>query len=170
MLPISTFRATLAMNCWVLGDEGLHAAGRCNPRRCSCSVPSDRFPRRGVEEIVGVRLCGDPLPASGFRVERDVKAATPAAASSSCKEKLMSRIAKAAAVVAGTGAILVGGAGMAAADAGALGTAAGSPGVLSGNAAQVPVHVPANLCGNTVDVVGLLNPVFGNGCTISDGA
>ncbi|MGW0773185.1 chaplin [Streptomyces sp. NPDC002835] len=82
----------------------------------------------------------------------------------------MSRIAKAAAVVAGTGAILVGGAGMAAADAGALGTAAGSPGVLSGNAAQVPVHVPANLCGNTVDVVGLLNPVFGNGCTISDGA
>ena len=82
----------------------------------------------------------------------------------------MSRIAKAAAVVAGTGAILVGGAGMAAADAGALGTAAGSPGVASGNVAQVPVHVPVNLCGNAVDAVGLLNPAFGNGCTLSDGA
>ena len=54
----------------------------------------------------------------------------------------------------------------AAADAGALGTAAGSPGVASGNVAQVPLHVPVNLCGNTVDAVGLLNPAFGNGCAI----
>ncbi|GGT10857.1 membrane protein [Streptomyces kurssanovii] len=82
----------------------------------------------------------------------------------------MSRIAKAAAVAAGAGAILVGGAGMAAADAGALGTAAGSSGVASGNVAQVPVHVPVNLCGNTADVIGLLNPAFGNGCALSDGA
>ncbi len=41
---------------------------------------------------------------------------------------------------------------------------AGSPGVLSGNSVQVPVHVPINLCGNTIDVVGLLNPAFGNSC------
>ncbi|UYQ64115.1 chaplin [Streptomyces peucetius] len=81
----------------------------------------------------------------------------------------MSRIAKAAAIVAGTGAILAGGAGMAAADAGALGTATGSPGVASGNAAQVPVHVPLNVCGDSVSVIGLLNPAFGNGCTNSDG-
>ncbi|MFI2372850.1 chaplin [Streptomyces sp. NPDC018833] len=82
----------------------------------------------------------------------------------------MSRIAKAAAIVAGTGAILAGGAGMAAADAGALGTATGSPGIASGNSVQVPVHLPTNLCGNTVDAIALLNPAFGIGCEISDGA
>ena len=76
----------------------------------------------------------------------------------------MSRIAKAAAVLISTGAVLAGGAGMAAADAGAEGAAIGSPGVLSGNLVQVPVHVPVNLCGNTVDVIGLLNPAFGNQC------
>ncbi|WP_406399980.1 chaplin [Streptomyces sp. NBC_00879] len=78
----------------------------------------------------------------------------------------MSRIAKAAAVVAGTGAILAGGAGMAAADAGALGAATDSPGIASGNAVQAPVHVPVNVCNNTADVVGLLNPAFGGLCAI----
>ena len=76
----------------------------------------------------------------------------------------MSRIAKSAAVALGTGAVVISGAGLALADAGAAGLAAGSPGVLSGNAVQVPVHIPVNLCGNTVDVVGLLNPAFGNAC------
>ncbi|MER7574351.1 chaplin [Streptomyces sp. NPDC126514] len=76
----------------------------------------------------------------------------------------MSRIAKAAAVAVGTGAMVVGGAGLALADAGANGHTAHSPGVLSGNLIQVPVHVPVNLCGNTVDVIGLLNPAFGNAC------
>jgi hypothetical protein len=28
----------------------------------------------------------------------------------------------------------------------------------------VPVHVPVNACGNTADVIGLLNPAFGNTC------
>ncbi|WEH37689.1 chaplin [Streptomyces sp. AM 4-1-1] len=53
------------------------------------------------------------------------------------------------------------------ADSGAEGLAAGSPGVLSGNVLQVPVHVPINLCGNTIDVIGLLNPAFGNTCVNS---
>ncbi|WP_020138546.1 chaplin [Streptomyces sp. 351MFTsu5.1] len=44
------------------------------------------------------------------------------------------------------------------------GTAAGSPGLVSGNVAQLPVHVPVNVCGNTVNVVGLLNPAAGNSC------
>ncbi|WP_051902212.1 chaplin [Streptomyces xanthophaeus] len=57
-----------------------------------------------------------------------------------------------------------GAAGVAAADAGAHGVAAGSPGVLSGNLIQVPVHIPVNVCGNTVNVIGLLNPAFGNTC------
>jgi hypothetical protein len=54
--------------------------------------------------------------------------------------------------------------GSAAADSGAEGAAVGSPGVLSGNLIQVPVHVPINLCGNTVSVIGLLNPAIGNTC------
>lgn len=39
-----------------------------------------------------------------------------------------------------------------------------SPGVLSGNNLQAPMDVPVNACGNTVDLVALLNPAFGNGC------
>jgi small secreted domain DUF320 len=80
------------------------------------------------------------------------------------REILMSRIAKAAALTAAAGAALAAGAGVASADAGATGAAVGSPGVLSGNLIQVPVHVPVNVCGNTVNVIGLLNPAFGNTC------
>lgn len=76
----------------------------------------------------------------------------------------MSRIAKAAGVALGTGAVVLSGAGLAMADAGAQGAAVGSPGVISGNAIQVPVNVPVNLCGDTIDVVGLLNPAFGDTC------
>ncbi|WP_435057124.1 chaplin [Streptomyces sp. bgisy060] len=68
------------------------------------------------------------------------------------------------AVVVAAGAVVAGGASMAVADAGAGGVAAHSPGVLSGNLIQAPVHVPVNACGNTVSVVGLLNPTFGNAC------
>ncbi|MFI2432295.1 chaplin, partial [Streptomyces sp. NPDC018957] len=39
-----------------------------------------------------------------------------------------------------------------------------SPGVASGNNLQVPVSVPVNVCGNSADVVGVLNPAFGNSC------
>jgi hypothetical protein len=35
--------------------------------------------------------------------------------------------------------------------------------------AQVPVHVPINVCGNTVNVIALLNPAFGNTCVNADG-
>ncbi|MFD4571270.1 chaplin [Streptomyces sp. NPDC058417] len=81
----------------------------------------------------------------------------------------MSRIAKAAVVALGAGAVMAGGAGLASADAGAQGAAVGSPGVLSGNLIQVPVNVPVNVCGNTIDVIGLLNPAFGNTCAnVSD--
>ncbi|MFF3662063.1 chaplin [Streptomyces olivochromogenes] len=76
----------------------------------------------------------------------------------------MSRIAKAAGVALGTGAVVLSGAGLAMADAGAQGAAVTSPGVLSGNLIEVPVSVPVNVCGDTVDIVGLLNPTFGNAC------
>ncbi|THA34863.1 chaplin [Streptomyces sp. A1277] len=73
-------------------------------------------------------------------------------------------IKKIAAAAAVTGGLVLAGAGMAVADSGAQGAAIGSPGVLSGNVVQVPVHVPVNVCGNTIDVIGLLNPAFGNVC------
>ncbi|SEO92777.1 chaplin [Actinacidiphila rubida] len=76
----------------------------------------------------------------------------------------MSRIAKAAAIAAAAGAVLAVGAGAAAADSGAQGAAVGSPGVVSGDLVEVPVNVPVNLCGDTVDVIGLLNPGFGDQC------
>ncbi|MFE5538754.1 chaplin [Streptomyces sp. NPDC056485] len=68
------------------------------------------------------------------------------------------------AVVLAAGAVVVAGASMASADAGAQGVAAYSPGVGSGNLIQVPIHIPVNACGNTVSVIGLLNPSFGNTC------
>ncbi|AYN42888.1 DUF320 domain-containing protein [Streptomyces dangxiongensis] len=71
------------------------------------------------------------------------------------------------AVAAASGAMAVAlpvSAAFAADGAGAQGTAAGSPGLISGNTVQLPVHVPVNVCGNTVNVVGLLNPAAGNTC------
>jgi hypothetical protein len=73
-------------------------------------------------------------------------------------------IKKVAAVAAATGGLVLAGAGFAVADSGAQGAAVQSPGVLSGNLIQIPVHVPVNVCGNTVNVIGLLNPAFGNTC------
>ncbi len=70
---------------------------------------------------------------------------------------------KSAAVVVGV-LLALGGAGTAFADSGATGGATNSPGAVSGNVAQVPVHVPVTACGNTVDVIALLNPAFGNVC------
>lgn len=51
----------------------------------------------------------------------------------------------------------------------AHGSAADSPGLISGNSIQLPVHVPVNVCGNTVNVVGLLNPAAGNACANTGG-
>lgn len=68
------------------------------------------------------------------------------------------------AAVAATGGLLLAGAGMAGADTGAKGVAQGSPGIGSGNVIQVPVHIPINICGNTISVAGAINPAFGNAC------
>ncbi|WP_338698104.1 chaplin [Streptomyces sp. Q6] len=40
----------------------------------------------------------------------------------------------------------------------------GSAGVLSGNSVEVPVAVPVNLCGDTIDVLAAANPASGNDC------
>ncbi|RKT08511.1 small secreted domain DUF320 [Streptomyces sp. 3211.6] len=72
------------------------------------------------------------------------------------------RTAFAATVLAAVG--ILGATGSAVADANANGAAIGSPGVLSGNVVQVPIHIPINVCGNTINVIGLLNPAAGNTC------
>ncbi|MFJ4789754.1 chaplin ChpE [Streptomyces sp. NPDC001002] len=76
----------------------------------------------------------------------------------------MKNLKKAAAVTMVAGGLVAAGAGMASATGGsqADGQAVGSPGVASGNLVQVPVHVPVNAVGNSVNVIGVLNPAFGN--------
>ncbi|WP_407555772.1 chaplin [Streptomyces sp. Pv4-95] len=88
----------------------------------------------------------------------------------------MKRFAKTASAAAVTCAMVIGGAGVASATNGghhhhkggkgatAKARASHSPGVLSGNVIQIPVHIPVNVCGNTVNVLALLNPAFGNSC------
>lgn len=71
---------------------------------------------------------------------------------------------KSAAVVAGLVLALGGAAAPAFADSGANGAAIGSPGVLSGNVVQIPIHIPVNVCGNTINIIALLNPSAGNVC------
>ncbi|POX56172.1 hypothetical protein C3489_07020 [Streptomyces sp. Ru71] len=72
---------------------------------------------------------------------------------------------KCAAVVAGL-VLALGGAAPAFADGGAEaeGAAVYSPGVLSGNVVQVPINAQVNACGNSIDLIGLLNPAGGGAC------
>jgi ChpA-C len=50
----------------------------------------------------------------------------------------------------------------------ASGRSSGSPGIGAGNLIQVPINAPVNVCGNQVDVVGILNSVFSNSCANND--
>ncbi|MFE7115885.1 chaplin [Streptomyces sp. NPDC057654] len=72
-------------------------------------------------------------------------------------------------VAAASGVFAATGGGYAYADSTAQGGASQSPGVLSGNSVQVPLDVPVNACGNTVSVIGLLNPTTGNKCANGSG-
>src|SRR5262245_6082621 len=56
------------------------------------------------------------------------------------------------------------------ADSHADGSPSGSPGLASGNALQIPVNAPLNICGNTTNVVAALNPAFGNTCAHGSGS
>jgi ChpA-C len=77
----------------------------------------------------------------------------------------MMNVKKLVALTAATSGLVFAGAGIAMASASAQGDAIGSPGLLSGNNVQVPIHVPVNVCGNTLSVIGLLNPAFDNTCS-----
>ncbi|MFD0412899.1 chaplin [Streptomyces sp. NPDC127108] len=80
----------------------------------------------------------------------------------------MKNVKKAALVIAAAGLAAGAASGSAFASddgASAEGAAVGSPGVGSGNLGQVPVHVPVNVVGNTANLIGALNPAFGNSGT-----
>ncbi|MGX1670775.1 chaplin [Streptomyces sp. NPDC055400] len=62
-------------------------------------------------------------------------------------------------------ATVLAGAGVASADSDADGFAVNSPGLIAGNVVQVPIDIPINACGNSVSVIGLLNPALGNHCS-----
>ncbi|WP_329115187.1 chaplin [Streptomyces sp. NBC_01465] len=77
----------------------------------------------------------------------------------------MNSMKKATAIALIAGGVVAAGAGVASATDGgahANGKAVKSPGVVAGNLVQAPVHVPVNAVGNTVNVIGALNPTFGN--------
>ncbi|MCX4822140.1 chaplin [Streptomyces sp. NBC_01142] len=76
----------------------------------------------------------------------------------------MKNLKKAAALTMVAGSLVAAGAGVASATTGAHadGNAVHSPGIVSGNLVQAPVHVPVNAVGNTANVIGALNPTFGN--------
>ncbi|MCM2578247.1 chaplin [Streptomyces meridianus] len=71
-------------------------------------------------------------------------------------------------VAAASGMLAITG-GYAHADAGAKGLTEEASGLLTGNVVQAPVHVPVNICGNTVNVLGALNPAAGNDCATRSG-
>src|SRR5438270_13335314 len=70
-----------------------------------------------------------------------------------------------------TGGLLMTGLGMtsAHADTTATGETAHSPGIGSGNLIRLPVNAPINVCGNQLDVIGILDSVTGNSCSNGDG-
>lgn len=76
----------------------------------------------------------------------------------------MKNVKKAAALTMIAGSLVAAGAGVASATNGAHanGQAVNSPGVGSGNVVQAPVDVPVNVVGNSVLVIGALNPASGN--------
>jgi hypothetical protein len=71
-------------------------------------------------------------------------------------------VKKFAVLTAATSGLVLAGAGAAMADTSADGSATGSPGVVSGNNTQIPVHIPVNVTGNGINIIGVLDSVFDN--------
>lgn len=72
------------------------------------------------------------------------------------------KLKKIALLTAATSGLVLAGAGAALADTSADGYATNSPGIGAGNNVQVPVHIPTNVTGNAINVIGLLDSVIGN--------
>ncbi|MFK4071219.1 chaplin [Streptomyces sp. NPDC029674] len=62
---------------------------------------------------------------------------------------------------------VVGGAGAAVADPDPVNAeVSNNPGIISGNALQVPLDLGLNVCGDTINVLGALNPASNNECKV----
>lgn len=85
------------------------------------------------------------------------------------KEDPVKNAKKALMMTAAVGGLAIAGAAAASADAGALGSASRSPGAVSGNTIQLPINVPINACGDTVDVHAHLNPAVMDTCVNGNG-
>jgi ChpA-C len=71
------------------------------------------------------------------------------------------KLKKFALLTATTSGLVLAGAGAALADTAAVNSATGSPLVVSDNVAQAPVYAPVNITGNGINIIGMLNSVFG---------
>ncbi|MEZ0070554.1 hypothetical protein ABIA32_006607 [Streptacidiphilus sp. MAP12-20] len=74
----------------------------------------------------------------------------------------MTNVLKGALVASAAVGVVAAGAGAAFASSHACGDTSNSPGAISGNNIQVPIHIPVNVSGVTGNLVGVLNPAFGN--------
>ncbi|WP_223887078.1 chaplin [Streptomyces viridosporus] len=101
---------------------------------------------------VPVNACGNDVTAVG---------AFNTAADSSCANDSQARESGARSSASSRGDSSYGNSG---GGARAVSDTEGSPGVLSGNNVQVPVHVPLNVCGNTLDLIGLFDSSYGTSC------
>jgi hypothetical protein len=77
----------------------------------------------------------------------------------------MVKTKKALAVAAVTVGIMCTGVGAASANSGTTGSTTNSGGVLSGDVIQIPIDIGTNICGNSINVIGIGNWVFGNACS-----
>jgi hypothetical protein len=76
----------------------------------------------------------------------------------------MRRVRILTAAVLLSGLTVLGGAGQAMADDDPTAQTSDSGGVISGNAIPVNAHIPIAVCGDTIDIIGLLNPASNNTC------
>ncbi|GAA3367241.1 chaplin ChpF [Streptomyces sannanensis] len=77
------------------------------------------------------------------------------------------KLKKAAVVLIAAGGLIAFGSGVASAqdDPYAVGITGPSSGILTGNNVLVPIGLDLNACGNSINVIGLLNPAWGSTCS-----
>ena len=76
---------------------------------------------------------------------------------------MLKKMIAAGAVTVASAGVLMFGAGAAYAGGDEIETS-GNGSILGGNQIVADLNIPVNVCGNTISVIGLLNPAFGNTC------
>ncbi|HEY5835531.1 chaplin [Streptomyces sp.] len=144
---------TVAAASSILAATGGHASADSDARggaAGSAGALSGNSVQAPVDAPVNV--CGNTV---------DVAAAGNAAIGNTCSNGSRAQDAGSSSQSPGAGA---GTGARSAAEPGGQNAAEGSSGVLSGNSVDIPVRAPVNVCGNSADAVGVLNPAMGNSC------